>query len=146
MRADRLASAVEESGWIRLSAGDRAESPRVYDWALVDIRSLREPGKGYWLLARLSIAKPGELAYYVCFGPAGTTLEELVRVAETRWTIEGCFEEAKGEVGLDQCEVRKWDGWYRHITLAMLAHACLAVIRRQALEQGSPGEKEAVPA
>ena len=46
VRADRLASAVEESGWIRMSAGDRAEGPRVYDWALVDIRSLREPGRG----------------------------------------------------------------------------------------------------
>ena len=146
MRADRLASAVEESGWIRLSAGDRAEGPRVYDWALVDIRSLREPVKGYWLLARRSLAKPGELAYYVCYGPAGTTLEELVRSAGTRWTIEECFEEAKIEVGLDQYEVRKWEGWYRHITLAMLAHACLAVIRRQALEQGGPGEKGAVPA
>ena len=78
-------------------------------------------GKGHWLLARRSIAKPGELAFYVCFGPADTTLEELVRVAGTRWAIEECFEEAKGEVGLDQYEVRRWDGWYRHITLAMLA-------------------------
>ena len=101
MRADRLASGVEESGWVRLSAGDGAQGPRVYDWALVDIRPLKEPGKGYWLLARRSVAKPEELAYYVCYGPAGTTLEELVRVAGTRWTIEECFEEAKGEVGLD---------------------------------------------
>ena len=72
-------SGVEESGWVRLSAGDGAKGPRVYDWALVDIRPLREPGKGYWLLARRSVAKPEELAYYVCYGPAGTTLEELVR-------------------------------------------------------------------
>ena len=69
-----------------------------------------------------------------------------MRSAGTRWTIEECFEEAKIEVGLDQYEVRKWDGWYRHITLAMLAHAYLSVIRRQALEQGGPGEKGAVPA
>ena len=95
MRADRLASGVEESGWVRLSAGDGAKGPRVYDWALVDIRPLREPGKGCWLLARRSVAKPEELAYYVCYGPAGTTLEELVRVAGTRWAIEECFEEAK---------------------------------------------------
>ena len=146
VRADRLAPGVEEPGWVRRSAGDGAKGPRVYDWARVEIRPLKEPGKGYWLLARRSIAKPGELAYYVCFGPESTTLEELVRVAGTRWTIEECFEEAKGEVGLDQYEVRKWDGWYRHITLAMLAHACLAVVRRQALEQGGPGEKGAVPA
>ena len=146
VRADRLAAGVEESAWVRCSAGNGAKGPRVYDWAAVDIRPLREPGKGHWLLARRSVAKPGELAYYVCFGPADTTLEELVRVAGTRWAIAGtrwaieeCFEEAKGEVGLDQYEVRRWDGWYRHITLAMLAQAYLAVIRHQAMEQGEKG-------
>ena len=139
VRADRLAAGVEESAWVRCSAGNGAKGSRVYDWAAVDIRPLREPGKGHWLLARRSIAKPGELAFYVCFGPADTTLEELVRVAGTRWAIEECFEEAKGEVGLDQYEVRRWDGWYRHITLAMLAQAYLAVIRHQAMEQGEKG-------
>ena len=66
---------------MRRSAGDGAKGPRVYDWARVEIRPLKEPGKGYWMLVRRSIAKPGELAYYVCFGPESTTLEELVRVA-----------------------------------------------------------------
>ena len=69
VRADRLAGGVEESGWIRCSAGDGAKGPRVYDWAAVNIRPLREPGKGYWLLARRSIANPEELVYYVCYGP-----------------------------------------------------------------------------
>ena len=108
VRADRLTSQVDELGWTRCSAGDGAKGPRVYDWAVVEIRPLGEPGKGYWLLARRSIAQPGELAYFVCFGPAGTALEELVRVAGTRWAIEECFEEAKGQVGLDQYEVRRW--------------------------------------
>ena len=139
VRADRLASGVPESAWVRCSAGDGTKGPRVYDWAAVDIRPLREPDQGHWLLLRRSIAKPGELAYYVCFGPAGTGLEELARVAGIRWAIEECFEEAKGQVGLDQYEVRRWDGWYRHITLAMLAHAYLTVIRHQALEQGKRG-------
>ncbi len=146
VRADRLAPGVEESGWVRCSAGDGAKGPRFYDWALVDIRPLREPGKGHWLLARRSLVNPGELSYYVCYGPAGTTLEELVRVAGTRWAIEECFEEAKGQVGLDQYEVRRWDGWYRHITLAMLAHAYLAVIRYYARTQGCLEERGAVPA
>ena len=90
-------------------------------------------------MARHSLANPGELAYYVCFGPAGTTLEELARVAGSRWAIEECLEEAKGQVGLDQYEVRRWDGWYRHMTLSMLAQAYLAVIRHQAMEQGKRG-------
>ena len=138
-RADRLASGVVESAWVRWSAGNGAKGPRVYNWAAVDIRPLREPGKGHWLLVRRSVAKPEELAYYVCCGPSGTALEELVRVAGRRWTIEECFEEAKGQVGLDQYEVRRWDGWYRHITLAMLAHAYLMVIKQHALEQGEKG-------
>ena len=144
VRADQLASGVEESHWMRLSAGNGAKGPRVYDWTRVVIRPLKEPGKGYWLLARRSIARPEELAYYVCFGPADTTLEDLVWVAGTRWTIEECFEEAKGQVGLDQYEVRKWEGWYRHITLAMLAHAYLAVVRRRANEcsGGKKGESQ----
>ena len=102
-----------------MQRGRRGPGARVYDWALVEIRPLREPGKGYWLLARRSIANPEELAYYVCYGPAGTTLEGLARVAWTRWAIEECFEAAKGQVGLEQYEVRRWDGWYRHITLVM---------------------------
>jgi SRSO17 transposase len=69
------------------------------------------------------------MAYYVAFTPTGTTLEEMVSVAGTRWTIETSFETAKGEVGLDHYEVRSWFGWYRHITLAMLAHAFLTVTR-----------------
>ena len=77
VRADQLAPGVEEPGWVRRSAGDGAKGPRVYDWATVNIRPLRELGKGHWLLARRSLANPGELAYYVCYGPAGTTLEEL---------------------------------------------------------------------
>jgi len=116
--------------------GDGAKGPRIYDWTRVSIRPLKEPGKGYWLLVRRSVAKPEELAYYVCFGPAETAIEELVRVAGTRWAIEEGFEEAKGEVGLDQYEVRRWVGWYRHITLALLAHAFLAVTRIHAAEKG----------
>ena len=140
VRADQLASQVEVGDWSLLSVGDGAKGPRVYNWAWVVIRPLREEGKGYWLLVRRSISQPEELAYYVCYGPAETTLEELVRVAGIRWTIEECFEEAKGQVGLDQYEVRKWEGWYRHITLAMLAHAYLAVVRIQA-NAGTEGKK-----
>ena len=136
VRADRLAAQVEESGWIRCSAGDGAKGPQVYDWTAVDIRSLREPRP---LAAGAAWPTLRKLAYYVCYGFAGTTLEELARVAGTRWAIEECFEEAKGQVGLDQYEVRRWDGWYRHITLAMLAHAYLSVIKHQAMEQGEKG-------
>ena len=60
-----------------------------------------------------------------------------MRIAGARWAIEESFEEAKGQVGLDQYEVRRWDGWRRHITLAMLAQAFLALARHQAAQGGS---------
>src|SRR4051794_5839457 len=135
--ATTLAEAVPETAWERLSAGAGAKGPRVYAWARVPIRPLREPGWDYWLLVRRSLTDPTDRAYYGCFCPAGTSLTALVRVAGTRWAIEECFESAKGEVGLDHYEVRRWPGWYRHITLALLAHAYLTVTRAAA-ERGEP--------
>jgi SRSO17 transposase len=85
---------------------------------------------------RRSLSDPTDLAYYVCFSPRGTALAELVRVAGSRWAIEESFESAKGEVGLDHYEVRRWPGWYRHITLALLAHAYLTVTRAAAEKGG----------
>ena len=52
--------------------------------------------------------------------------------AGKRWEIEIGFEATKGECGLDQYEVRRWQGWYRHITLALLAHAVLVALRVRA--------------
>jgi len=76
-------------------------------------------------------------AYYLVFAPARTTLAAVAQVAGTRWTIEQGFEAAKQEVGLDEYEVRQYDGWYRYITLALFAHAFLTVVRAQA----TPGKK-----
>ena len=120
------------------SAGDGAKGPRRPDWARVPIRPLRAPGKGSWLLVRRSLADPTDRAYHVGVGPGATPLTESVRVAGTRWAIEQCFEEAKGEVGLDQYDVRRWDGWRRHATLCLPAHAVLAATRAVAAKRGAP--------
>jgi SRSO17 transposase len=127
------------TAWERISSGNGAKGPRIYDWAWVPFARPREPGWGYWLLVRRSIAKPEELAYYVVFGPAETALAEAVQVAGTRWAVEETIETSKGEVGLDQYEVRHWTAWYRYITLAMLAHAYLCVVRAYAVEKGGAG-------
>ncbi len=91
---------------------------------------------------RRSIAEPEEkIAYYLCYAPAQTNVHELIRIAGRRWSIEDCFEAAKGEVGLDEYEVRKWDGWQRHITLCLLAHAYLAVVRSVAEDEEDAAKK-----
>jgi len=120
-------------GWSRLSAGDGTKGPRWYDWRWVPLAPPLEPGWRRWLLVRRSLSEPTELTAYVVFAPQETTLEEVVRVAGTRWTIESCLEAATGEVGLDHYEVRSWTGWYRHITLAMWALALLTGLRAGAI-------------
>ncbi len=129
-RVDAVSAAVPDSDWSRLSAGAGAKGPRLYDWARVPIRPLSEPGR-YWLLVRRSLTD-GELAHYLCFCPPETSLADLVAVAGTRWAIEESFHTAKGEVGLDHYQVRRYDAWYRHISLACLAHAYLTVTRAAA--------------
>ena len=123
---------VPGNGWQRLSAGDGAKGPRLYDWAWLPYGSDAASGRQKGLLIRRKLAQPEAFTFYLTLAPDTAELSDLVRVAGTRWTIEACFEAAKGEVGLDQYEVRSWTGWHRHITLAMLAHAYLAVIRAAA--------------
>jgi SRSO17 transposase len=129
--AEQLGAAVPAEQWIACSAGHGAKGRRLYDWTRVELAAPATAGMAGWLLVRRSHSD-GELAFYACYGPAATPLVGLVRVAGTRWAVEEGFEQAKGEVGLDHYEVRKWPGWYRHITLALLAHAFLAGTRAQA--------------
>ena len=79
----------------------------------------------------------GELAFYHCYNPGKAGFGELVNVAGASWPIEECFGAAKNEVGLDEYQVRKYDAWYRHMTLAMFAHTFLAVTAYQA-KKGDP--------
>lgn len=117
--------------WQRLRAGQGAKGPRMYDWARVELVQEAPVGWRHWLLARRSLKDASALAYYRVFAPMATTLAVMVQIAGRRWLIEEAIETAKGEVGLDQYEVRRWTGWYRHITLALLAHAYLAVQRAE---------------
>jgi SRSO17 transposase len=136
VRVKRIVEGLLEKDWQRLSCGDGAKGPRLYDWAIRPLSRWPNPGWEHWLLVRRSIEKPEELAYYVVFAPKGAPLETLARVAGRRWAIEECFEAAKGLVGLDQYEVRKWPAWYRYITLSLLAHAFFTALQIQARQGG----------
>lgn len=145
-RADERAAALPEEAWHRLSCGAGAKGPRVYDWALLPLpRWGQSAAVFHALLVRRSLSD-GELAYFVVFAPAGTALQALVTVAGMRWTIEECFEVGKSETGLDEYEVRHWPGWYRHVTLSMVALAFLAVTRCQARQLDSTKKQAAAGA
>jgi hypothetical protein len=131
-RAHKLVSELSDGAWTRLSCGDGAHGPREYGWAAAPIRPWRREGWDHWLLARRSLTDPTDIAYYICFCPAGTSLEELAQVAGSRWMVEECFQTAKNETGLDHYQVRGYIAWYRHITLSMAALAFLAILRAEA--------------
>jgi SRSO17 transposase len=133
-RADVLIAALPARAWRRLSVGAGAHGPREYDWARIPVRICWRPGRGHWLLARRSISNPAEIACYVCYGPRRATLVDLAWVAGSRWHVEECFQQAKGEAGLDHYQVRSWRAWYAHITLSMLALAWLAASKAQAVK------------
>jgi SRSO17 transposase len=119
---EKAVGKLRPRAWQRRACGIGAKGYRVYDWALLESSDPDHP-----FLARRSL-DDGELAYYHCYDPRREGFGALVRVAGSRWPVEECFEAAKQEAGLDNYQVRKYDAWYRHITLAMLVLAFLAAM------------------
>jgi SRSO17 transposase len=126
-----------ESRWQRLTVAEGEKGLIIYDWASQRIVESRDglPGLDAWVVARRSLSDPTDVAYYLSNAPVDTRLLKLAQVASTRYTVEQCLEEAKGETGLDEYEVRYWHSWHRHITLSMMAHAWLASVRYKATEK-----------
>jgi SRSO17 transposase len=133
------AALLPSFAWTVLSAGEGSQGPRLYEWAWFQVpevcEEVADTGQARFVLLRRSLSDPSQRAYYRVAGPATLTLAEVVRIAGRRWTIEEAIEEAKGEVGLDQYEVRTYGAWYRFMTLALLAHAGLSVVRYRAREK-----------
>jgi SRSO17 transposase len=140
-QARTVAKHLSEEAWFRASAGKGSKGERLYEWAYVPLPHPDEEKTGRWLLLRRGIEDPTEYAYYLAYGPSETSVHELIWIAGRRWSIEDGFEAAKGEVGLDEYEVRKWDGWQRHTTLCLLAHAYLAVVRSVAEDEEDRAKK-----
>ena len=139
LQVKTLAASVSSRAFKKLSAGKCAKGPRVYSWARIPVQLPGKPGeqpKAGWLLIRRSLTDRTDCAYYLCSAPTPTTLATLVAVAGTRWAIEETLQTGKGEVGLDHYQVRRYDSWYRHMTLAMFAHAFLTVTRAASAGNG----------
>ena len=145
-RVDAIAEDVPAEHWFRLSVAEGSKGPRVYDWTAGRLGVPTKKGLIHWLLVRRSIEvadppnrrNPTQRAYYLCLSRPESTGQDLAVAAGQRWGIESCFETAKQETGLDEYEVRSWQGWHRHITLSMLALVFLAAVRAEA---NQPGQK-----
>jgi len=117
----------KEQDWHRLSMSQGTKGPRMFDWALLPVVHQGAVDGCHWLLIRRCTDDPDEKAYYLVFAPPATTLQEMVWAIGARWHIEEDLEATK-DLGLDQYEVRSFIGWYRHITLVLLAYAFLVGI------------------
>jgi SRSO17 transposase len=137
MTVKETVASWRESRWQRLTVAEGEKGLITYDWGCQRVVESRDrlPERDAWLLARRSVNDPTDIAYYLSNAPVDTPLVKLAQVASTRYTVEQCIEEAKGETGLDEYEVRYWHSWHRHITLSMMAHTWLASLRYQATEK-----------
>jgi SRSO17 transposase len=131
-RVDQIAADAPAKSWFRFSVAQGSKGPRVYDWNAARYGTPTERGQQRWLLVRRHV-ETGERAYYLCCAKPEARPKarprDLARAAGRRWAIEVCFESAKQQAGLDEYEVRSWDGWHRHITLSLLATALLTAVR-----------------
>ncbi len=136
---------LHEQDWQRLAMSEGTKGPRLFDWACVPILHQWEADGRHWLLMRRSLSDPQEKTYYFVFASAGTTVPAMVKASGARWHIEEDFETSK-DLGLDHSQVRGFIGWYRHITLVMLAHAFLTGVCAQQVPVASPACAPQIPA
>ncbi len=142
-----LVAQLPEEAWCRRSVGTGVQGEREQLWACLPLSEDCPPGMRRWLLAGRRLDDPTDSGYHVAYGPEVTSVEQLLHVCGTRWQIEEGFAQAKGEVGLDQNAVRTWPAWQRFMTLCLLAHAYLVVMRLAARQEEDKVEKgEPVPA
>jgi SRSO17 transposase len=129
-----VAAMIPETAWETRSCGRGCKGHRDYDWAWAGTSSPR-----HWVLIRRSLSDPSDLAFFYCHAPQGrpVSLPVLIRTAGKRWPVEECFQQGKGQAGLDQHQVRTWHSFHRHTVLSMCAQALLAVAAARPGTDGS---------
>jgi hypothetical protein len=130
-RVDELAKRLPKRAWKRTTIKEGSKGPIVSDVAMVRVTEARDglPGPRLWLVIRRNVADPSDVRYYLSNAPETTTEAELARLVGMRWPVELTFEQGKGEVGMEDYEVRSWQGWHHHMVMVMLAHHFLVWVR-----------------
>lgn len=138
-RAEQVGDRLPEAVWCQPASEAKNPTDGAPAWARLALSATCAEGMRRRLLLRRSAENPNDLAYYLAYGPADTTMQDLVRVCDARRGIEEGFAQAKGEVGPDQYEIRGRDAWHRFVTRCLLAHAYLVALRVQAQAHGADG-------
>jgi len=144
--AAKLVEHLPDDVWKTVTVGAGGPSEDRQGWACLPLSEACAPGMRRWLLIRRGGDDGDDPRFFLAHGAEGTSEVELLRVCGVRWQIEECFAQAKGEVGLDQYEVRTWDAWHRFVTLCLLAHAGLVAMRLAANRHEAEERGAAIPA
>jgi len=131
LAAQTLAQQLPDIAWERMAFELGEKGLCFYDWAAARVVAPTDEIGEQWLLIRRSVGEKTTCKYALSNAPADTPLAELATIALARHPIEHLLEEAKSEAGLADYEVRHWHSWYRHITLSLLAHTWLSLIRHE---------------
>jgi hypothetical protein len=140
-RVDELLNERELAGqpWRRFRIKDTGKGPLIWDVKLVQFYPRDEdglPGPPVYLIVAADVLNSGEQKFFVSNAPVGTPVETMLLVGFSRWRVERCFEDHKGEIGLDHYEGRRYLGLKRHLILSSVSYLFLARMR-----QGLGGEK-----
>jgi SRSO17 transposase len=122
-----LAASLPASSWYRRKVSEGTKGPIEYEFARQRVTLLKGglPDRTVWLVMKRTLGSEPRYAYAISNAPRSTPLSMFVWLSGRRWAIEQCFEECKGEVGMDHYEVRKYRGWHHHMLMTMLAHCFL---------------------
>ncbi len=135
--------AVDKEDWQRLSQSQGTKGERLFDWAILPLVHQGEVDARHFLVVRRCLDDRRQLAYFLVWTPqVHTPLLTIVEALGARWSIEEGLQVSK-DLGLDQYEVRSYLGWYRHVTLVLLAYAFLlgvCVQENQPLPAPAPAE------
>ena len=144
VRVDRRGQRLPEDAWVSRPIEGACAGQQPWAWACIELAEDGALGMRRWLLVRRRPDDPDDVSFYQADGPRDTSVAELVRIGGSRWQVEECFAQAKGAVGLDHDEVRRWDAWHRYVTLCFLAHAFLVVTRAAARREEASRKRGAV--
>jgi SRSO17 transposase len=121
--------ALRDQAWHKWRIKDGEKGPMVWKikHTLIYAKDANGlPDNPYHLIVARNVLDPDEIKYFVSNAPPKTRISTMLLVAFSRWRIERCFEDQKGEVGLDHYEGRSWLGLKRHLAITAVSYLFLA--------------------
>lgn len=140
MKVSEIVAQCSPDSWKVIETGLGSKGKRLAKWFFLTFNTPIEGFKKA-LMVRVLPGEKKNTSYFFGFAKEGTSDEDFAKAEGRRWRIEESFEQTKQEVGLADYEVRSWHGWYRHITLSMVAYAFLAAMRAQDIPELNPLKK-----